>query len=687
MALSGSIETTHASGIRTRVEWTATQNATNNTSSVTATAKIYYGHTISASAAKAVTLTIDGQSFNWSLVLGTFSGWKTLGSRTVTVSHGTGGAAKSFTLAASCAIQVNLSSGYVGTVSTSGSGTLDALGSAFNFTVPSSVTADTVALFNASGGDSATRFHLHFKLGSNPESEVANRVAGDIGFIVPLAWLPTQTSAPMTVTMRAYKAGALLGTITKTTTVVVASDVKPSVGTLSLTRTGQSTLAQYVQGKNGITLSISSASAGEGSTLKNVIFTCGSQSVTRPASTRSYTFSLPSAGTQNVSVTVVDQRGRSTVTSSSIVVRKYAPPRITSAPEVYRSTSDGTAADNGTYARIKVNYALGVTTTDLPGLTYSARTVKWGSTGSANLAASGAWTDAFGGGEFTEEGSYTFTVTVRDNLGGQAVQTVSLSSLFVTMDFKSGGRGIAFGKVASEDNLFDSALPMRASEGFTSVDDIYGLAGLDIAGGSIFRGAISAPAGYEGQRLPGGANLNDYTTPGVWYESSNAGVATMLNTPPTDTAGCLVVLPSAGTIQYWHDYDAGSSGRVWRRRYYSSWSSWEHYGGPVVGGNAANGYILHPGGIQICWYNAVITQAINAAYGGMFIGNHTWNFARNFTTSPAVSVGTFQWGSAASWGTCYAADTSKAQLRGFDYLSRAAGSTTVRATAIGYGVL
>lgn len=686
MALSDYIETTHSSGIRTRVEWTATQNAANNTSSVTATAKIYYGYTISASAAKAVTLTIDGQSFNWSLVLGTFSGWKTLGSRTVTVSHGTGGAAKTFTMAASCAIDVTLSSGYVGTVSTSGSGTLDALGSAFNFTVPSSVTAGTQALFNATGGDSATRFHLHFKLGSNPESEVANRVAGDIGFIVPLAWLPTQTSAPMTVTMRAYKAGALLATITKTTTVVVASDVKPSVGTLSLTRTGQSTLAQYVQGKNGITLSIPSASAGEGSTLKNVIFTCGSQSVTRSASTRSYTFSLPSAGTQSVSVKAVDQRGRSTTVSSSIVVRKYAPPRITSAPEVYRSTSDGTAADNGTYARLKVNYALGVTTADLPGIAYSVRTVKWGSSGSANLAASGAWTAAFGGGGFTEEGTYTLTVTVTDNLGGQAVQTVSLSSLFVTMDFKSGGRGIAFGKVASEDNLFDSALPMRASNGFTSVETIYGLAGLDITGDSMFRGAIHAPGGYHGQRLPAGANLNNYTTPGVWYESNNAGVAAMLNTPPSNYAGCLVVLPASLTIQYWHEYNTNAWGRVWRRRLSgSSWSDWEHYAGSVVGGNAANGYIMHPGGIQICWYNATITQAINASYGGMFIGNHTWSFARNFSTAPVVSVGTFQWGSAASWGTCYAVDASQAQLRGFDPISRAAGSTVVRATAIGYG--
>ena len=740
MALSDSIETTHASGIKIRVEWTATQNATNNTSSVTATAKLYYGYTISASAAKAVTLTINGQSFNWSLVLGTFSGWKTLGSRTVTVSHDVGGAAKSFTMAASCAIQVDLTWGYVGTVSTSGSGTLDALGSAFNFTVPSSVTADEMGLYNASGGDASTRFHLHFKLGSNPEYEVVNRVAGDIGFVVPLGWLPTQTSAAMTVTMRAYKAGALVGTITKTTTVVVASDVKPSVGTLSLSRTGQTTLAQYVQGKNGVTLSISSASAGAGSTLKEIIFTRGSYSATRSASTRSLTFSLPSAGTQNVSVKVVDRRGRSTTVSSSVVVRKYAPPRITSA-EVYRCTSDGEAADNGTYARLKVGYALGVTTADLPGIAYSARTVKWGTTGSTNLAASGAWTAAFGDGGFSDENAYTLTVTVTDNLGGTATQVTSLSSLFVTMDFLMGGRGVSFGKVASEPDtldvnwkikgngglkiedptLEDPLLDVRPNVGIlrgkqsasalVAIDDwftvlaakaqfhlgadgmeifgggLYFEGGLEAYGDSIFRGKIHAPAGFEGQRLPSGANLNAYTTPGVWYESSNASVAGMTNTPPTNYAGALVVLPGSTVIQYWHDYSTGTTGRVWRRRLSGgTWSSWEHYGGPVVGGNSANGYILHPGGIQICWYNTTITQAINGTYGGMYIGNHTWSFARNFTTAPAVSVGTFQWGSGASWGTCYAVDTSQAQLRGFDYISRAAGSTTIRATAIGYGV-
>jgi len=45
---------------------------------------------------------------------------------------------------------------------------------------------------------------------------------------------------------------------------------------------------------------------------------------------------------------------------------------------------------------------------------------------------------------------------------------------------------------------------------------------------------------------------------------------------PSDNAGSLVVLRSAGYIQYWHEYNTGSAGRIFRRRQYNSaWSSWE----------------------------------------------------------------------------------------------------------------
>jgi len=78
-----------------------------------------------------------------------------------------------------------------------------------------------------------------------------------------------------------------------------------------------------------------------------------------------------------------------------------------------------------------------------------------------------------------------------------------------------------------------------------------------------------------GTTIPANADFNSYTTPGQYYSPSNADMATMSNRP-SGNAGALVVLRAADVIQYWHEYNTGSSGRILRRRRQgSSWSSWE----------------------------------------------------------------------------------------------------------------
>lgn len=91
----------------------------------------------------------------------------------------------------------------------------------------------------------------------------------------------------------------------------------------------------------------------------------------------------------------------------------------------------------------------------------------------------------------------------------------------------------------------------------------------------VFNGTISPKGGFVTPVMPAGSDFNDYITPGEYYCAANADVGTMANRA-TRNAGSLVVLKSAGVIQYWHEYNTGGNGRIWRRRQYSgAWSSWE----------------------------------------------------------------------------------------------------------------
>lgn len=71
--------------------------------------------------------------------------------------------------------------------------------------------------------------------------------------------------------------------------------------------------------------------------------------------------------------------------------------------------------------------------------------------------------------------------------------------------------------------------------------------------------------------LGGGANLNLYTSPGVYYQDSNANTSLVLNYPVA-LAGSLEVFTAAGVVQVYRPYN---SGRVFQRGWYSeAWSTW-----------------------------------------------------------------------------------------------------------------
>lgn len=81
-------------------------------------------------------------------------------------------------------------------------------------------------------------------------------------------------------------------------------------------------------------------------------------------------------------------------------------------------------------------------------------------------------------------------------------------------------------------------------------------------------------AGAGCSSIPANADLNDYTTPGVYYSPANATVSTWTNSP-TDYACSLTVLVAAGVIQILREYGYSSSAKEFTRRYYNgTWTTW-----------------------------------------------------------------------------------------------------------------
>ena len=82
-------------------------------------------------------------------------------------------------------------------------------------------------------------------------------------------------------------------------------------------------------------------------------------------------------------------------------------------------------------------------------------------------------------------------------------------------------------------------------------------------------------AGYKGcVAIPENSDLDDYTTPGLYFCPANATVATIANVPNT-AAFSLVVLQTAGVIQIFREYGYGLNANEYTRRYYNgTWTSW-----------------------------------------------------------------------------------------------------------------
>ena len=124
------------------------------------------------------------------------------------------------------------------------------------------------------------------------------------------------------------------------------------------------------------------------------------------------------------------------------------------------------------------------------------------------------------------------------------------------------------------------------------------------------------------------------------------------------------------------------TGTYYVLKYGSSYSYYQSlYTGVIQesGSNTNGRYIKYGDGTLIQWNRlSVKDQAINSAYGSLYIGNRNITFPVAFVGStPTVTCSEFQWGTQGSWGAVVGNNTTLTgtTLRGFDVGSRATGTT------------
>lgn len=133
----------------------------------------------------------------------------------------------------------------------------------------------------------------------------------------------------------------------------------------------------------------------------------------------------------------------------------YVKPRISNFT-ANRCTSDGTISETGTYIKVSFNWATDYTASAIGAQYKLQKDSSWSIVSlSYSGTTSGTVSQVIGSGSISTEQSYHVRVLVTDSGDTTYSTTLSIGTVKFPIDVKSGGKGVAVGKVAETDNLFD----------------------------------------------------------------------------------------------------------------------------------------------------------------------------------------------------------------------------------------
>lgn len=489
MATSGNFQKAITSWLNLRVEWVAnSQNVSTNKTNLTVTAYLVStasNGVINSSASKTVSLTINGTTYSYSAAgLAKISGSqkKKLFSKTVDVAHNANGT-KSCSISCSFGIQVTLGGTYYGTVTISGTATLNTIPRASSIASISGSTIGSSVTVNITPASSAFTHELYYTAPTQSNLVSIGTMAAGVKSasftpsINDCSYIPKATSGTAKITLETYSGSTKIGTATKTFTLNVPSSVVPSISALTVAEAVEGIAAKfgvYVQNKSKASVSITAAGV-QGSTINSYStkLTIGSTTLTYNGA--SFTSGLLSwSGTYTVKTVVKDSRGRTAEKSTTISVVEYAPPEVNNLIVQRWNKTENKADDEGEYLhysvktrispvnnkndrQIKFEYKL-ANASDWTTLT------DWADIGAYTLADVGTYSNP----TFITDNAYQIRVSVKDYFS-TATKTAKLQTARTIFDILADGTGICFGGVANLPNTAEFAMKTKKTNGETNI--------------------------------------------------------------------------------------------------------------------------------------------------------------------------------------------------------------------------
>lgn len=161
----------------------------------------------------------------------------------------------------------------------------------------------------------------------------------------------------------------------------------------------------------------------------------------------------------------------SSVTLYAVWELAYWSPKINNI-SLARCNSDGTLNSYGTYVKVVFNWECCqiIGSNPIGSITVGYATI--GSTTFTNTAVTasgnkGTSSVVIGDNKLSVDNQYNIQITIIDSKKGTSALTYPLSAAAFTIDFKSGGKGVAIGKPADTDNLFDVKWATRIRDTLT----------------------------------------------------------------------------------------------------------------------------------------------------------------------------------------------------------------------------
>lgn len=490
MALSGTFSNSYR-GFTYQISWSATQNTTDNYSSLTCTHKLIIAEAYSlkiTSRTNSCTVNSDTQTFNSAAINASGSKTITLGTTKHTIKHNSDGTGK-FSISSVFNMRANIGGAYNECIVVDGSATLNTIPRASTFGTITGNTIGEPITVNIIRSSSSFTHQFWYKLGNSKWYDLGTGHGSTITFTPDGALqsqLPNSTSGTLELCIRTFNGSTRVGSDVYKNITVYIKGVAPTVGTIVLDPQDINENNILVQGKNKLNISVSGCTAGTGSTIKSYTFT-GPGISTTTTNTSVTSGIISQAGELDYTVTVTDARGSSTTSEPiPIVCHKYAAPYFKSFTS-YRCTADKdtgktgidqftkvTASDEGTY--IKCEYTVVYSYVDnTNGVADTNGIVVYG--GATNAVYS-KWskdseTTTFDG-LVTKSGyaiiencsvdkTYSVYAVFTDKYGGKVSSSKSKTAgASKIMNVRAAGDGIAFGKMSETDQVLDSAWPIKS---------------------------------------------------------------------------------------------------------------------------------------------------------------------------------------------------------------------------------